>query len=897
MSEGPSPAVTLDNCENEPIHVPGAIQPHGVLIACSSPDLTITQVSANVASAFGAPPESVLGHALTEFVDATTAAHLRALGPLEQLREKGPFRVVTIDGTSFAATAHRSDAVFIVELEPSSTEQVDTVGSFDPRLRASLARMQAASDILALTRMAAEEVRAITGFDRVMVYRFDPSWNGEVVAEAKREDLSSFLGMHYPASDIPAQARRLYTVNWIRTIGDVDYTPVPLVPRLDPTTNEPLDLSRSVLRSVSPIHVEYLHNMGVTASVSISLVVDGVLAGLIACHHYAGPRVVPATARDTAEYIGYALSWQIRVLEGAERAERTRAVQQHEAEVVRNIAITSELLDGLDTPAMLPLTDAIGVAVVLEEGIRRRGITPSSEQLRSLVAWLQRQGDDVFQSSHLERDLPEIAGWEDAPGGMLAVTIARELGEYILWFRPAQTRVVNWAGEPVKALRSDGDRAPRLSPRGSFELWQEVVKGRSAPWESWHVDAASSLRRAILGGVRRRAVQLRDINQRLLDADRAKDDFIATVSHELRTPLNAINGWTALLKSGSVDASRVGHALDVIARNVQAQQKLVEDLLDVSRITSGKLTLDVERVDLSAVVASTIEASALAIAAKGLLLHREIDATASHVRGDPMRLRQVVANLLTNAVKFTPKGGTITVRLVREDSDYEISVTDTGQGIDAAFLPHMFEAFRQADAAMNRRSQGLGLGLAIVKKLVELHGGTITAESLGVGQGSTFRVRFPITPFTGTPTADRSSPVPMSPVPRSELAGLRILSVEDDRDSRELIRHMLESCKATVTSVQDAQTALAVLATQEFDFIVSDVGLPEMDGLQFMRQVRSRGSDAAKRAPAVALTAYTRAVDRTAALNAGFQAHVPKPVDPDELIATIISLMGRHRSG
>jgi chemotaxis family two-component system sensor kinase Cph1 len=837
----------------------------------------VIQVSRSVEKFLGVSAESAIGMRVGDVADPESGPRIvqrMALSP-DELRAANPFRIVVKDKGSFDAYAHYSNGAFVLELEPVAVGREATIGSFDPALRASAVRLQSARTVESLTSIAAAEVRKLTGFDRVMVYRFDADWNGEVVAEDKRADLEPFLGLHYPASDIPAQARRLYTVNPLRLIGDIGYQPSPIVPVLDPATNAPLDLSHSQLRSVSPIHVEYLRNMGVTASMSVSLVIDGKLAGLIACHHYSGPHIVPVTVRDTAEFIAYQLSWQLRVLEEVDRAERTRIAQEHEAEMVRSIAVAGELLDGLDNRAMLKLTAAMGAAIVLEEGIRRIGDTPNEEAIVGIVATL--------------KDKPEVYATDSfgGEGGLLAVAIAQDIGEYILWFRPPEDRIVNWAGDPAKQVTTTATGAPRLSPRGSFALWKETIKGRARPWEPWEIEAASRLRRAILGGVRRRAVQLRAINQRLIDADRAKDDFIATVSHELRTPLSAITGWTQLLKRG-VEQSRIAYAIEVIDRNAQAQAQLVEDLLDVSRITSGKLTLDVAMIDVGVIVANVIESMTLAVEAKAITLTREVEAVPK-VRGDAVRLRQIIANLLTNAVKFTPKGGAISVRLAKSGSDVELMVTDTGQGITSEFLPHIFEAFRQEDAKMNRRSQGLGLGLAIARHLVELHGGQISAASEGEKKGSTFRVTLPITPFLATPSTDRLSPPPDSPKIRNELEGKTVLVVEDDTDSRELIRVIIASAGAQVTTVNDAKTALGLLASSPpFDIIVSDVGMPDIDGLDFMKRYRAA---TAHKTPAIALTAFTRPSDRTAALQAGFQSHVPKPVDPDELVATIVALL------
>jgi len=881
--------LSLDTCAREPIHIPGAIQPHGMLLVCGRDGLPIRQVSANAAAWLGYEASALLDTAFFALLVPASAAQLAdALGHAV-LREVSPLRLTLATGGALDALLHRVDDRVIIELERPGEAPLSGPRGFDPRLRGSILRMQHAASMTELFDVAADEVRTVTGFDRVMAYRFDDEWNGEVVAERKRADLAPFLGQHYPAADIPVQARRLYTINWLRLIADVNYAPVPLVPVLDPVTRAPCDLSHAVLRSVSPIHIEYLRNMGVTASMSVSLLVDGQLAGLIACHHYAGPRVIDAAGRDTAEFLGQSLSWQLRVLETALDAQRRQHVQHQEAELVRAMAGAADLLTGLAPAPLLALTDATGAAVVLEDGQRVFGDVPAPGQLTALVRWLRDRPDDVFVTTHLANEFAPAAG--GAIAGLLAVTISRELGEYLMWFRPSTERTIDWAGDPNKVVVIENDTgAPRLSPRGSFAVWREVVKGRALPWRPWQVEAASNFRRVLLGGFRKRSVELRQLNARLLETDRIKDAFIATVSHELRTPLNAISGWTEMLQGGNLPVERTAHALEVIARNARAQKQIVDDLLDVSRIASGKIALDITSVDLPGLIDSVLDGSMLAIQAKGLRLKRVLDPSATPVLGDVARLRQVVNNLLTNAIKFTPKDGAITVFLRRLSSDVELMVQDSGKGIAPAFLPHVFEAFRQQDEAMNRRTQGLGLGLAIARKLVELHGGRIEAESEGEGRGAMFRVRLPMAPLRAH--AGDHAGAEHAFVARGELAGVRVLIVEDEDDARELLVALLGQCGAEISVASSAQAALAVIAARPLDVIVSDIGMPDTDGLELLRAVRALPGPE-RTTPAIALTAYTRAVDRTKALQAGFQAHVPKPVDAQELVTVISSVVGR----
>lgn len=886
----PETPVTLANCEDEPIHIPGAIQPHGALVAFRAADLSIVHASANLADLTGIEASSTATRSVVDLVSAADAERLRAVLPLGQdLRDRNPFPLVSASGRMLDAVFHQVEGKIVMELEAREAEKA--LG-FDPKLRQALVRLQHANGVDSLTTIAAEEVRAITGFDRVMIYRFDRSWNGKVVAEAKREDLETFLGLNYPASDIPAQARRLYAQNWLRLIADVGYTPVPLVPSRDPSNDAPLDMSQAHLRSVSPIHIEYLRNMGVRASMSISLLNDGKLTGLIACHHYSGPRVVSFEVRETCEYLGQALSWNLRVLEHADIANRVRFIQQCEAEVASSLAGTEDLLDGIAQPALVSLTAATGAAVVLQEGVRLLGKTPPEAEIGKLVTWLATRTEDVFHTDHLGDQFIPARRWDDVAAGLLAAPLSREIGEFILWFRPSTERTVEWAGDPRKQVVDDDSGVPpRLSPRGSFALWVETIRGRSLPWEEWQVEAASHLRRLLVGGARRRAATLRALNESLLDADRAKDLFIATVSHELRTPLNAISGWSQMAAAGKLPPERSSEAMQIIARNAGSLNRLVDDLLDVSRIVSGKISLDVEAVNVADVVASVLEGVTLAAEAKGLRIKSVLDTTASTVvLGDAARIRQVVTNLVSNAIKFTQKGGSITVAVARRASDLELSVRDTGPGLDTNALQHVFDLFWQVDGSIKRRNGGLGLGLAIAKKLVDLHGGKINVESEGPGRGAVFTVCFPIASARHAESLGRPGST-AEPAARM-LEGLVILAVEDEPDSRLLVCQLLEDAGAVVHSAANAQAFLALASKDRADAIVSDIGMPEMDGLEMITLLRKSGGPNAS-VPAVALSAYTRASDRTSALRAGFQAHVPKPADPDELVTVVASLAKR----
>ncbi len=389
--------------------------------------------------------------------------------------------------------------------------------------------------------------------------------------------------------------------------------------------------------------------------------------------------------------------------------------------------------------------------------------------------------------------------------------------------------------------------------------------------------------------------------QRVEEANRMKDEFLATLSHELRTPLTAILGWARMLSNGQLDATNTARALETIERNAKAQSQLIEDILDVSRVITGKLRLEVQPIDLASVIESAVDGVLPAADAKGIRLQRVLDSGTSMVSGDQARLQQIIWNLLSNAIKFTPKGGRVQIRLERINSHVEIIVTDSGQGISPDILPYIFERFRQADSTTTRTHSGLGLGLAIVRHLVEMHGGTVEAESVGAGQGSTFTVKLPLVVMRSLDVrrasdAERVHPTASSGVPFNcppELNGLQVLVVDDEEDTRVLLQMVLERCGASVTTVSSAQEALATLKRSRPDVLVSDLGMPEEDGYSLIKKVRALSSEDGGQTPAAALTAYARVEDRMRVLRSGFQIHIPKPVEPAELVAVVANLAGR----
>jgi PAS domain S-box-containing protein len=430
---------------------------------------------------------------------------------------------------------------------------------------------------------------------------------------------------------------------------------------------------------------------------------------------------------------------------------------------------------------------------------------------------------------------------------------------------------------------------PRFSPNGNFQGYIgcciDITERKGAEAE----------REELLAKEKR-------AREEAQNANRAKDEFLALVSHELRAPLNAMLGWARILRSTRVDQATMTHAIEIIERSARNQSKLVEDLLDTARIATGKLRLDIQPVDLSVVVSTAVEILKPASVAKGIEIRLALDAPREVIAGDPDRLQQIVWNLLSNAIKFTPHGGRVEVHLERADPHVRITVRDSGKGIRAEFVPYLFESFYQADSSSTRRHGGLGLGLSLVRHLVELHGGTVSAESAGEGEGSAFIVNLPLRAVRPHAAGDEGSePSDSVGSLRSSLNGLWVLVVDDEPDARELITLLLRQYGAEVTSVASVREAMEVLtAGREAgrpDVLVADISMPGEDGYSLIRRVRELAPELGGQMPAVAVTAFGRSVDRIRALAAGFQLHIPKPVDPVELATVIGSLTGRSVKG
>ncbi len=732
-------ALDLSSCDREPIHVPGSIQPHGVLLALGEPQLTVMQASVNVAERLGRPLAEVLGQPVTAFLDDVSAQALRGGLALERLEDLNPLRVTTPAGM-FDALVHRHQGMLILELEAADLSPEHT----HHPLRQALGHLQAEASREGLLEAIAAEMQRLTGFERVMVYRFDAEGHGVVEAEVNTSGLEDYRGLHYPASDIPRQARDLYLKTWIRSIPDAGYQPVPLSPALRPDTGAPLDLSFASLRSVSPIHLEYLANMGVRSSMSVSLVVRGALWGLVSCLHHRGAHFLSAKVRSDCELLGRLASLQLSALGDREVAYRRTARQAPLEALVAELRSGQDALEPLlGRPAeLLGLVGATGAAVVHDEAVITVGTAPGEATVRELAAWLDtRAGAGVVASASVAGELPGMEAHRATVSGVLGFALPGPVRRRLLWFRPELVQTVSWGGDPHKPVELDA--GTRLHPRRSFALWREELRLRSEPWSAGAVEAAEDLRRHVV------EIDLARQVEREQRAVRVRDDLVAVVSHDLKNPLGLIQMQAAALREGAAEdeserAGRLRTGMDRIQRAVDRMNALVNDLLDLAKIEAGRFELHRQDAPVEEIVEEALALLRPLAEARRITLEAEVPPVV-RVNADRERVFQVLSNLVGNAIKFTPEAGRVTLHVTADERNVRFAVTDTGPGIPESQREHLFDRYWQAPA---KRKAGTGLGLYIAKGIVEAHGGAIWFEQPSSG-GASFHFTLPSAGCTG----------------------------------------------------------------------------------------------------------------------------------------------------
>ena len=582
----------LTNCDREPIHIPGTIQPHGILMLLEEPDLKILQISKNTTKIFGISALELLNENLNTLLSKNQVEQIKAYLKHEDIETINPLKIpVEINGKTrdFNGILHRSGGAVILELEPELARETDNFLSFYHRVRASTTKLQKATTLQKMCEIAVQQIKQLTGFDRVMVYKFDLEHNGEVIAEAKQENLPSFLGLHYPASDIPKQARELYSHNWLRVIADVNYQPVELLPSYNPLTNQPLDLGNAVLRSVSPLHIEYLQNMGVSASMSISLLKGQKLWGLIACHHQT-PKYVSYEVRKACEFIAQVISFEIASKKQYEDYEYQISLKSINAKLIEYMSNEKDYIDGLlkHKPNVLDVVGATGALIKAGDKWETLGETPQPEQLQTLTRWLHKKfHNNVYATDSLAKEYKPAADFKEIASGLLALSFSPTQNSYVIWFRPEAIQTVNWAGNPSKSVEIEEDGTVRLSPRKSFELWKETVQGKSLPWKECEIEAALELRNSIITIVLKKAEELAKLNAALQQSEtreREKAQQLEFAIQELQrtqTQLVQSEKMSSLGQLVAGIAHEINNPINFIYGNLSHATTYSQDLIDL----------------------------------------------------------------------------------------------------------------------------------------------------------------------------------------------------------------------------------------------------------------------------------------------------------------------------
>jgi light-regulated signal transduction histidine kinase (bacteriophytochrome) len=731
----------IDNCAREPIRIPGSIQPQGFLMVIDEPSMTIVQISENVARWLNIEPADLLGSDLDALIKKGGAL-VAQLGELDE-DEPQPFHMGDVNflkgdhaGQPVAMMLHRHDGVLIAEFEAAG-DTATAHGRLYPLVRSFISQVREDESVDELCERSVRFIKRITGFGRVNAYRFDTEGNGIVNAEQADEGYPCYLGLCFPASDIPPQARELYCANRIRIIADAYYTPSPIIPANNPTTQRPLDLSYATLRSVSPVHLQYMRNMGTGASMSISIVVDGQLWGLVSCHHES-PHPVSFQTRSACELLGRVLSLQVETKEAHQRSQRMLVLRQDIVQMLAAMADQDSVFQGLGAvpDTFIRFVGASGAAVISDNECDLYGQTPPERQVRALAAWLaERGGAEIFHSTNVGVDIPQLPALAKSVAGILSVSISEIHSNYLIWFKPEQTKVVQWAGRPEKALAPSG----ALTPRQSFELWQQTVEGFSTHWEETELEGVAELRLAVLGIVLRKAEELAQLATELKRSNKELEAFSYSVSHDLRAPLRHIAGYAEMLTDMEREnlSERGQRFLGTIGDSAKFAGTLVDNLLSFSQM--GRSAMRESEVNLIAMVESIQRE--MKPDYEGRTIEWKVHDLPIIV-ADPAFLHLAMRNLIANAIKYTRNKAIAIIEIDARESASQVivNIRDNGVGFDMQYAGKLFGVFQRLHRM--EEFEGTGIGLANVRRIIERHGGTVQAQGV-LDQGATFSFTLP----------------------------------------------------------------------------------------------------------------------------------------------------------
>ena len=723
--------VDLSSCEKEPIHIIGATQSHGVLVACDKFTGIITQIGENSKDIFGISAEELLGTDLGLLIGKDLSVQLQ-----NTITENGIFEVneTTINKKNFVVIPHITDENLILDIE--SIDSKSNSYDFQKELSSLLNTLSASETSDELCADAARITKSIFGYDRVMIYKFDEEWNGKVIAEEKKDEMDSWLGLHYPASDIPKQARELFFKNRVRIISDVNYSPVKIVPSISPLNGQPLDLSNSKLRAVSPIHIEYLQNMKVGASLTAALMSNGKLWGLLACHHY-DAKFLNYYQRQTCEFLIQIFSNELSLKNSNNFLKNIEKSDEIRNKLIEQVQLQGSIKKGLSN-LTLKVTDLFpcsGAAIILNGKIKLVGDTPQKAQVKNLIKdFLTSRKDNVFFTKNLFQFYPEAKKFKDSGSGMLSVRLGQSDQDFLIWFRPEVIQSVDWGGNPENKATYDEEKK-RLTPRKSFEKWTEELTGVANSWQDFEISGARKLSESISYVIlEKQKIKIDTLNSQLVTAHDDLELFSQGLSHDLKAPLRGINGYAQILKEDHYNnLPKPGQkAVDTILNSTKEMGELIDNILSFAGVSEQTLSKNIFSVNH--LIEDTLNSVNIDVNYPDTNVI--IDKDLPGMMADKRMIAQVWSNLITNALKYseTQNAPKIEIGSEARDNKTVYFVKDNGVGFDPKYKEEIFDLFSRFSGD---KFKGTGIGLAIVKRIIEKHNGKIWAESIP-DQGTTF---------------------------------------------------------------------------------------------------------------------------------------------------------------
>ena len=728
--------IKITNCEKEPIHIIGRSQAHGVILVCNPISLEITQCTENAEQLFGLSVNHLLGQNLAILISSEKVSQITE--KLDRGKNLLPDEEV-INNSKFLIIPHLSQANLILDFEFAG---IDLPSSINQNLLPSiLSEIENTQTIPEMCKLAVSQIKNLFEYDRVMMYKFDDNWNGEVIAEIKEDHLESWLGLHYPARDIPKQAREIFLKQGVRIIGDVNFIPSKLIPEISPINNKPLDISRSELRSVSPIHIEYLQNMGVGASLTAAIILDGELWGLLACHHYS-PKFINYYQRQTCKFITQVFSNSLSVKTTKTFLHHMEASEEVRKKLVLQMESISNIKDSLlnFSPKFTDIIECSGGAFYQEGKLKLVGITPQKEDIMDLLQnFIFKKDEEVFYTKNLGAHYVKAKTYTKFVSGLLSLRLKDAKNSFLLWFRPEISETVTWGGNPEK-IGFIKEGVEYLSPRKSFEKWTQQNAGISKQWENYDLQAVAALQESITYIiVKKQRDEILDLNDQLIVANQELQTFNYSISHDLRAPLRGIEGYARILRDhhleGLDDYSK--KAINTIVSSAEDMDRLIEDILSYSSV--GKTNLNREILSIEKMIEDILLKQNMAkhFPNTSIILASEFP----KIDADRRLISQLLNNLIGNAFKYSSKSlkPLVEIGYLKKENENVYFVRDNGIGIDPNLKHKIFDVFSRL---VGDEYEGSGIGLAIAKKVVDIHQGELWLES-NLNKGSTFFFSIP----------------------------------------------------------------------------------------------------------------------------------------------------------